>query len=675
MKKNLKLILSIFLAGTVFLPACEQKESIAEETASGIQPIRFTTGSGTLDYEIMTKSDISTMRELGFGVFGYNTGDSDFDSSSPQAPEINNYKLTSEDGVEWTYTDRVAFWNTASDDKYTFLAYHPYRNGQTEELSVPTSSTTIGGCIDYLVAEPVKDQTTKDGVRLKFGHIFSRLGVNMKLGSSFAGQSYTLKGIRFNGIMEYPVFSLAENDFDRTSAIPHDIEATGADITGTLAALTDVITVKPLYISPYDYATKGESITISFDFEYIFNGGDVPVRNTFTKEISITKDMLRNHAYDINVTFTPDKEGGIRISVSHEDYVLTEGISCDILQTPPPPVSLSADGTSNCYIVPEAGNYSFDATYRGNSTSEPVGEIATAEVIWESAFDAVSAGDLITGVKVEGSMISFSATEKKGNALIAAKDAGGTILWSWHIWMTDMPEDQTYKNGAGTVMDRNLGATSASKTDGQKTYGLYYQWGRKDPFVGRDASLSIKSTVFPELGKNSLKQSSAWANQNPNTFVRYNGEWISTIDDYRWNSADGGKTINDPCPNGYRVPGGGTADIWAAAAGKTGYIDSGLPEFDGGFDFGSGNGSEMQFTDDSSCWYPAAGCIDYGGLMYSPTQYGHYLTNIHNISGSQNSFILDFHCFVNSLGETIVEMEISSRNACARGQSVRCIKE
>lgn len=32
-------------------------------------------------------------------------------------------------------------------------------------------------------------------------------------------------------------------------------------------------------------------------------------------------------------------------------------------------------------------------------------------------------------------------------------------------------------------MDRNLGANEADKTKGKETYGMYYQWGRKDPAV------------------------------------------------------------------------------------------------------------------------------------------------------------------------------------------------
>ena len=46
--------------------------------------------------------------------------------------------------------------------------------------------------------------------------------------------------------------------------------------------------------------------------------------------------------------------------------------------------------------------------------------------------------------------------------MIAAKDAEGKILWSWHIWMTDLPMGQVYWRNAGTMMDRNLGALSAT---------------------------------------------------------------------------------------------------------------------------------------------------------------------------------------------------------------------
>lgn len=37
-------------------------------------------------------------------------------------------------------------------------------------------------------------------------------------------------------------------------------------------------------------------------------------------------------------------------------------------------------------------------------------------------------------------------------------------------------------------MDRNLGATD---TKGQESYGLLYQWGRKDPFIGGKANETV----------------------------------------------------------------------------------------------------------------------------------------------------------------------------------------
>ena len=92
---------------------------------------------------------------------------------------------------------------------------------------------------------------------------------------------------------------------------------------------------------------------------------------------------------------------------------------------------LSREGTSNCYLVTAAGNYSFDATVRGNgATTEgldaPTAIAGTsAAVVWQSA------PGLISGVTLADGRISFKIAGP-GNAVIAVKD--GAILWSWHIW-------------------------------------------------------------------------------------------------------------------------------------------------------------------------------------------------------------------------------------------------
>ena len=160
---------------------------------------------------------------------------------------------------------------------------------------------------------------------------------------------------------------------------------------------------------------------------------------------------------------------------------------------------LSTDGNANCYIVSQPGKYKFK-TVKGNSISS-VGEVKSTSVLWESFGTSTtpSKGELIKRVQYEDGYILFQTPSilKKGNAVIAAKDSDGEILWSWHIWLTDMPEEQVYFNDAGTMMDRNLGATSAIPGD-VGAIGLLYQWGRKDPFLGSsssDVAVQAKSTI------------------------------------------------------------------------------------------------------------------------------------------------------------------------------------
>jgi hypothetical protein len=77
------------------------------------------------------------------------------------------------------------------------------------------------------------------------------------------------------------------------------------------------------------------------------------------------------------------------------------------------------------------------------------------------------------------------------------KDGTDEIVWSYHIWVTGYDpkaSDATYpnpynrnNNGKRFVfMDRNLGAKEEGQTyldnDANNNAGLYYQWGRKDPF-------------------------------------------------------------------------------------------------------------------------------------------------------------------------------------------------
>ncbi len=338
---------------------------------------------------------------------------------------------------------------------------------------------------------------------------------------------------------------------------------------------------------------------------------------------------------------------------------------------------LSISGTANSYIVSEAGNYIFKAT-KGNS-NEPVGTISSVVVLWETFGTDVTpnVGDLISTVSYADGNITFSTNSvyKEGNALIAAKDANGTILWSWHIWFTDKPKDQVYNNNAGIMMDRNLGATSATKGD-VGALGLLYQWGRKDPFLSGEsvssdtpAASTLESWSTP-VSSDASNGTISYATASPTTFITYNSrnyDWYYTgtedTDNTRWQST---KTIYDPCPVGYRVPDGGSSGVWSTAFGTSNNFHAAYDDINEGFDFGTSE-TYRHLTNEETCWYPAAGYLysDYGRL-YIVGDYGFYWSCA-PIEYGYDAYNLGFRY------DGYVSPSYSDYRAY--GYSVRCLKE
>lgn len=195
-----------------------------------------------------------------------------------------------------------------------------------------------------------------------------------------------------------------------------------------------------------------------------------------------------------------------------------------------------------------------------------------------------------------------------GNAVVGLFPSGtadpseGNCIWSWHIWVTDYQPDgsnnyelvanqkfvlagggevHTYggayigKNPGKVMMDRNLGATGAlyafptNNGDNYPTYGLFYQWGRKDP-IPKVAAGTDKTTTSQETynasgaatGYPILKAGPAAileATQNPHVFYYKSngGDWSSSSNTALWGDGTT-KSVYDPCPEGWRIPPSGT---------------------------------------------------------------------------------------------------------------------
>ena len=266
-------------------------------------------------------------------------------------------------------------------------------------------------------------------------------------------------------------------------------------------------------------------------------------------------------------------------------------------------IDLSERGTANSYIVPEAGLYTFDADVIGNGefgiveganfhTSNTAITPTSVEVLWEDR------EGILTGVTLKDGKISFMSTGLEGNALVAAKNASGKILWSWHIWVTDQPADHVYVNDRGTftMLDRNLGATRADRGVGEEwreSAGFRYQWGRKDPFRQEGynrlgVQLTLDETVL-----------------YPTSYITNYDQWMSELNQNLWSTSQ--KTIYDPCPVGYRTP---VTDVWRGFTTNGENADriskiNASGTFDHGWNFvydGSGNTAWYPTTNDTNIW-------------------------------------------------------------------------
>ncbi len=247
-------------------------------------------------------------------------------------------------------------------------------------------------------------------------------------------------------------------------------------------------------------------------------------------------------------------------------------------------VEIDEEGLANCYVVTTPSTtYSFDAMHRPDNS-----ELATARVslLWQSNPGVIKHVDLVDGRAMfyVKALTDDSARLEDTNGVIAAYNASGEIIWSWHLWIVNenpLTDTDTYSNGK-VFMRKNLGAftNSDGSADTQKildSYGMYYQWGRKDPFPRPyyfDASGAEDESYYNEEGvyiKSIFKEISSicgvvgYTIAHPAHFITNAtsieeggdgiGDWLVSQDNRLWSDTE--KSLYDPCPYGWRVP---TAD-------------------------------------------------------------------------------------------------------------------
>ena len=266
------------------------------------------------------------------------------------------------------------------------------------------------------------------------------------------------------------------------------------------------------------------------------------------------------HEATINVTLTISDPATSRELV--QPYVVNARLADNFVAVTEP---------ANCFIVAPGSIVKFPANY--GSTSDKV-TFETASLVWQ---DAVG---LVENIDVEPADNYVYAALKEGisgNAVIAVKNAEGSVVWSYNLWVADYnPDSRTMSYKASdeltyVFMDRYIGATSVVPgTDA--SHGNFYQWGRKDAFAGSTVSGTLKP-MYDIEGKKITRTIEACAEENnipngiANPLTHYSGVnggnygWLTTVkatfaSDMTdlWGGDSGKKTMYDPCPAGWMVP-------------------------------------------------------------------------------------------------------------------------
>ena len=446
------------------------------------------------------------------------------------------------------------------------------------------------------------------------------------------------------------VLVYADSGVGLTSIVSLVVEAEGVE------------TVDTPYSAEVDYLAEGNDATVTANA--IANiAFDVVPEAEWIHLVSV-----RSQSYAVTLKLDDNTTGALRVGKVNFVKSGTETVVHTIVIAQKPgdsTVNLSKDGTANSYIVTAAGDYKFKAV-KGN-TEESVGAVASAEILWETWNDAVEVtpNSLVASVGVDGDFIVFSTPSEfhAGNALIAAKDAEGTILWSWHIWMPEtaieLVNEANYS--VKTAMDRNLGAlvaTPAGAPAPVASFGLLYEWGRKDPFPGLGvASGAGAATVAGSVSAQEGPMSVEDAVKNPTVYVYKAGaDWAADGTDTASLWGETTKTAYDPCPVGYMLPQRNkSCAFWSGTKWTESTDPFTLDEANGSFSVGA-------------LVFPIAGYVDDGGEGQKKAGARTIVWSGRWDSGTVNGYGLYGY----------IDSGVAFRNqgnVRSRGGSVRCVTE
>ena len=208
------------------------------------------------------------------------------------------------------------------------------------------------------------------------------------------------------------------------------------------------------------------------------------------------------------------------------------------------------------------------ATTTGTLTATQVASSVSASVSYTGSNGGTHSGQTVTSTGVTGLTATLTAgTFASGSgslqyAITGTPSAAGTASFALSIGGQSCTLSLTVAaaqpvcsafvaSGVSKIfMCHNLGANTSADpfTPSWELNGNYYQWGRNPTCFGRDGIDGANPCTSPVYGA-----AAPWGNTTGNDNAGAITGWSTTpAANGAW--ADGSKTVNDPCPAGWRVP-------------------------------------------------------------------------------------------------------------------------
>ena len=583
----------------------------------------------------------------------------------------SNIKFTRQADGKWTPASAVVY-----NPDYTYYAYFPWRSS--------TYSVSTGGTLDaidtkfanfitdnsnyfwqtnqstkanftasnLMIAKGIVTgtRTVKFTMQHKRGLAIISPAVNEWYYSSNPGTKYSLTPV-FSGNIPYDCdgtkyFLLKPNTNTSVAGLSLRASAGKYMISNGIEMVGNSVT--------YTYSTNGGSSFSSTKPSWlpvptVVNGADEPTMFSVSPDNSKTTNTVVSSGTILAANALSGKSTVSDVDLSMVDNAGNARVSRT---------------TANCYLVHNPGTYKLPLVYGNaikNGSTNSLAYHATssgtyikpdlvnhadqaitdpwiknvigsapdgAELIWQDV------NGMITSVGISGDYLTFTvAGTAAGNAVIAAK-SGSTIVWSWHIWVTDetlssttavaasptynvasvnvgwvSDKAQTVYQGSSCIVRATCNGVSLDFAVQQpnnvtETYSNgrnpYYQWGRKDPEIpmnlytnyncntydisGNAITTTSGNTITVVTGANTIGatiQNPIKHYYNSSNYGPYNENYYNY-----WDMNQNGtgaittatvKTVYDPCPPGFCVPTGqlynwmnSKSGTWTSTSGQQG---------------------------------------------------------------------------------------------------------